>query len=90
MSKIKSIMKKRGDPVEASNLENTTGGAESPLTPQLLEGNFRFDKYLQSKLMVNHRNQQRELSQADQLTNEKALRQTKGNNSKKYDAKSIL
>lgn len=44
-------------------------GPESPLTPQLLEGNSKFDSYLQSKIMVWHKNKQRNLSTKDQAAN---------------------
>lgn len=49
-------------------------GPESPLTPQLLEGNKKFDKYMESKIMVWHHNKQRQVTIADQISAENALK----------------
>ena len=51
-----------------------TAEPETPLTPQLINGNKKFDKYMQSKLMVWHKNKKRDISQRDQIENERSLR----------------
>jgi len=63
---------------------NNAIGPESPLTPNLLEGNSRFDKYMQSKMMVWHNNKRRDVTIADQVNVEKALKNRKGGQTSKY------
>ena len=66
IEKVKAIVKKRSKNANNSPMKlGNIMGPESPLTPQLLEGNAKFDQYLQSKIMVWHKNKQRNLSTKD-------------------------
>lgn len=61
IEKIHSIVRNRQKKSRTVHL-NAAEGPESPLTPQLLEGNAKFDKYMESKIMVWHKNRQRDIT----------------------------
>ena len=57
-------MRQREIEAKTVNVSNAIG-PESPLTPNLLQGNYKFDKYMQSKIMVWHNNKQRDVTIQD-------------------------
>ena len=69
MNKTQKSMKSRSvrpPPIQTVvKLAKGAAGPESPLTSHLLEGNAKFDKYIESKIQVWHRNKLRDLTTSD-------------------------
>lgn len=84
LDKVREIVRKRTLNSNTVDLGEAHTGPESPLTPQILEGNAKFDKYMQSKIMVWHKNKQRDLTISDQVINERSLKKKRGGASQKY------
>ena len=57
-----------------TTIELVDDGPESPLTPNLLEGNTHLDAYLGKKFMIWHKNKQRDVTTKDQQKTESALK----------------